>query len=266
MWETDKLLRLSVDGVRLEGRCWGPPPDKSPTLVLLHEGLGCVSLWRDFPALLAAASGFGVFAYSRQGYGQSDAAVLPRPVDYMTDEAVQVLPKVLDGIGFQTGFLIGHSDGASIAAIYAGSLDDSRLSGLCLLAPHFFTEPGGLASIADAKVAYETTDLKTRLGRYHADPQNAFRGWNDAWLSPEFASWNIEFVIAQICVPVLAIQGENDQYGSAAQLDALAAKLKSDFRRLDLPDCQHSPQFEKSKETVAAIQRFVQYNAEKMEK
>lgn len=261
MWITETPLWLTVDGVRLEGRCWGPPPDQAPTLVLLHEGLGCVSLWRDFPAQLAKTTGFGVFAYSRQGYGQSDRANLPRPVDYMTIEAVNVLPKVLDLIGLQNGFLIGHSDGASIGAVYAGSIRDPRLLGLCLLAPHFFTEPDGLNSIRAAKVAYENTDLKTRLGRHHMDPENAFRGWNDAWMNPKFAAWNIEHIIAPISIPVLAIQGENDQYGTMAQLEVLEAGLKTPFIRIALRECQHSPQFEQPEKTIAAIQEFMQYNA-----
>ncbi|MEZ5675116.1 MAG: alpha/beta fold hydrolase [Thalassovita sp.] len=139
---------LTVNGIRLEYRCTGPAPGQAPTIVLLHEGLGCAALWRDFPEKLAQATGLGVFAYSRAGYGQSDGKPLPWPVHYMTDEAVDVLPHVLDGIGFQSGILMGHSDRATIAAIYAGSVADFRVQGLVLMAPHFFTESVGLAAIS----------------------------------------------------------------------------------------------------------------------
>lgn len=256
MWRTDAPLRMTIDGVALEGHCWGPSPQRAMTLVLLHEGLGSVSLWRDFPAELSKATGCGVFAFSRQGYGQSDPARLPRPIDYMTREAIDVLPSVLDQVGARQTVLIGHSDGASIAAIYSGLVDDPRLKGLCLMAPHFFTESGGLASIAAAKTAFETTDLKAKMARHHADPENTFRGWNDAWLNPAFAAWNIEAVIAPITVPVLAIQGLDDQYGTGAQLDVLGAGLSVSFSRVELADCKHSPQFEQPEQTLAAISGF----------
>ena len=160
---------LTSGGKSLEYACWGPGPDTAPTIVLLHEGLGCVALWRDFPQRLADATGWGVFAFSRAGYGQSDPAVLPRPLDYMTVEAIDVLPEVLNQIGFRTGILFGHSDGATIAAIHAGSVVDHRVRGLVLMAPHFFTEPMGLAAIAEARMAWEKGDLSAKLGKYHAN-------------------------------------------------------------------------------------------------
>ena len=141
---------LEIDGVRLECRWIGPPPDSAPTIVMLHEGLGCLALWRDFPDRLADATGCGVFVYSRQGYGASDPVPLPRPLTYMEDEARQVLPKLLDAIGFRRGVLLGHSDGASIAAIYAGGIEDHRVRGLVLYAPHFFVEDISVESIAAA--------------------------------------------------------------------------------------------------------------------
>lgn len=256
-WQVDEPIWLNVNGARLEGRCWGPDPTRAATIVLLHEGLGSVSLWRGFPEALAKATGCGVFAYSRRGYGASDRADLPRPMDYMTREAQDDLPKVLDEIGLRQGVLVGHSDGASIAAIYAGTFNDPRLEGICLLSPHFFTEPEGLASIAQAGEAFRTTDLKERLARHHSDPENAFLGWNEAWLNPDFIAWNIEDFIGAISVPVLAIQGEDDQYGTLAQLDALEQGLKTPFERLELPDCQHAPQFEKSRETLTALSDFL---------
>jgi pimeloyl-ACP methyl ester carboxylesterase len=256
-WQPGETRWITVGGKRLESRCWGAAPEAAPTLVLLHEGLGSTGLWKDFPDKLASSSGYGVFAYSRAGYGKSDAAELPRPLDYMTREAVDVLPRVLEAIGFRRGVLLGHSDGASIAALYAGSVEDFHVRGLCLMSPHFFTEPEGLASIADAKVQYETGDLRERLARHHADADNAFRGWNDAWLDPRFKSWNIEEAIAYIRVPVLAIQGRGDQYGTLAQIDALRSGLYSPLDVEILEDCKHSPHLEKPDETLAAIIDFL---------
>lgn len=256
IWDTENPVRLQIDGVGLEGRCIGPAPEEAPTIVMLHEGLGCVRLWRDVPEKLAAATGHGVFVYSRRGYGQSDPVPLPRPLDYMTREAVDVLPKLLDEIGFRTGVLLGHSDGASIAALYLGNIQDHRVRGLILLAPHFFTEPGGLASIAEAKVAYDTGDLKPRLAKYHADVEGAFRGWNDAWLAPGFKDWNIEDAIDYIRVPVLAIQGADDQYGTLAQIDALE-KLYSPLDRVILNACGHAPHLEQPDKTLAEIVDYI---------
>jgi pimeloyl-ACP methyl ester carboxylesterase len=164
-------------GKRLEAVAYGPPPDQAPTIVMLHEGLGCVGLWRDFPQKLAAATGHGVFAYSRAGYGGSDPVDLPRPLDYMSREARFSLPTALDAIHFKRGILLGHSDGASIVAIAAGERADERIKGLILMAPHLFTEEMGLASIAEARRAYETGDLRVKLAKYHAHVDCAFRGW-----------------------------------------------------------------------------------------
>lgn len=210
-WENSSGAKFSAGGKALEYACFGPAPDDAPTIIMLHEGLGCLALWRDFPQNLANLTGFGVFAYSRAGYGQSDLADLPRPLDYMTDEAVNVLPEVLNKIGFQRGILLGHSDGASIAAIYAGSIEDHRVRGLILMAPHFFTEPVALAAIAEAKIAYDAGDLKQRMQKYHRDPDNMFRGWNDSWLHPDFKDWNVASVIDYLRIPVLAIQGRDDE-------------------------------------------------------
>jgi len=255
-WDPETAGRLTIDGVSLEARCWGPPPAAADTIVLLHEGLGAVALWRDFPAALSAATGRGVFAYSRRGYGASDPVPCPRPLDYMRRETVDVLPRVLAAIGLRRGILCGHSDGASIAALYLGSLVDHRINGLVLMAPHFYTEPEGLAAIAEARQAYASGDLRARLAKYHADVDGAFRGWNDAWLDPGFRDWSIEDCLDYIRVPVLGIQGEADQYGTLAQLDTLQQRLYAPFEPLVLADCRHAPFIDRPAATLAAIAAF----------
>src|SRR5216684_7723404 len=189
---------LRIGASDLEYRMIGPAPDDAPTIVMLHEGLGCVALWGDFPDRLAAATGAGVLVYSRAGYGASTTVTLPRPLDYMHIEALDTLPRLLDQIGFRRGLLLGHSDGASIAAIYAGGVQDHRVRGLVLIAPHFIVENVSIASIAEAKRAYDTGDLRTRLARWHRHVDVAFRGWNDAWLDPGFRAWNISDALAYI--------------------------------------------------------------------
>jgi pimeloyl-ACP methyl ester carboxylesterase len=248
---------LDIDGQRLEYRFIGPRPDEAPTLVLLHEGLGCVGLWNDFPDKLSAATGAGVFVYSRAGYGKSSAVRLPRSLSYMHDEARGTLPRVLEAIGFQRGLLVGHSDGASIAAIYAGSHQDHRVGGLVLIAPHFFTEDSGLASIADAKKAYATGDLRARLSRWHADVDNAFKGWNDAWLDPEFRKWDITEFLAYVRVPVLIVQGEDDQYGTVKQIEVAQEECYCPVEIALLPGARHSPQREAPEPTLKTISDFV---------
>ena len=247
---------IIVAGKRLEAVAYGPPPDQAPTIVMLHEGLGCVALWRDFPAKLAAATGHGVFAYSRAGYGGSDRIDLPRPLDYMSREARFTLPVVLEGIGLERGMLLGHSDGASIAAIYAGEHADERIKGLVLMAPHVFTEQMGLASIAQAKRAYKTSDLRAKLAKYHAHVDNAFCGWNGAWLDPGFKAWNIEDAVGRWRAPALLIQGVDDQYGTMAQIRAIEARSPAPVTSLILEACRHSPQIDQPEATLDAIAGF----------
>ena len=248
--------RLEINGKSLEWACWGPPPAQRTTIVMLHEGLGCLALWRDFPAKLVEATGHGVFAFSRAGYGQSDPAELPRPLDYMTREAIGVLPKVLDAIGLRRGILLGHSDGATIAAIYAGSVEDFRVRGLVLMAPHFFTEEMGLKEIARAKETFASTDLRERMAKYHRDPEATFRGWNDAWLAPGFKTWNVADVIDYLRIPVLAIQGRQDQYGTAAQIEEIDSRIYSPLDVEWIDNCQHSPHFDQQDKTLAAVADF----------
>lgn len=247
---------LDAGGKTLEYACFGPAPTEAPTLILLHEGLGCVENWRDFPESLTEATGLGVFVYSRAGYGKSDPADLPRPLDYMTLEAKEVLPQVLDAIGFQRGVLVGHSDGATIAAIYAGSVADYRVRGIVLMAPHFFTEDIGLAEIAKAKTAFETGDLRDRLAKYHSNPDNTFRGWNDSWLHPDFKNWNVTDVIDHLRVPTLAIQGKDDQYGTIAQIEELDARAYSPVDTLVLDNCRHAPFIDQPGAVTSAIKEF----------
>jgi pimeloyl-ACP methyl ester carboxylesterase len=250
--------QLTIDGVSLEYRMIGPSPDQAPTIVMLHEGLGSVSTWGEFPDRLAARTKTGVFVFSRAGYGQSSPARLPRPLDYNQREAVDVLPKLLDAIGFRRGLLLGHSDGASIAAYYAGSVQDHRVRGLVLMAPHFFTEAEGLAEIRNAKQAYATTDLRARLARHHADVDGAFRGWNDAWLDPGFPeAFEMTEALAYIRVPILIIQGEDDRYGTVKQLQVAQEECYCPVETLLLPACGHAPHRDKPAETLEGTGAFV---------
>src|ERR1043166_7657077 len=247
---------LDIGKQRLEYRFIGPRPDSAPTLLLLHEGLGCVGLWGDFPEKLQKATGCGVFVYSRAGYGKSSPVKLPRPLTYMHDEEPDTLPKLLDAIGFQRGLLIGHSDGASIAAIYAGSHQDHRVGGLTLIAPHFFTEDPGIASIAEAKKADDSGDLKPRLANWHTDVDNAFRGWNEAWLDPQFRDWDITEFLAYIRVPLLIVQGEDDQYGTVKQIEVAEQECYCPVEVALLKGVKHSPQREAPEATLKAMTDF----------
>jgi pimeloyl-ACP methyl ester carboxylesterase len=247
---------LELGNMRLEYRMIGPRPQDAPTIVMLHEGLGCAGLWGDVPDKLAAATGAGVFVYSRAGYGQSSPVSLPRPLTFMHDEAKDVLPKLLDAIGFRRGLLLGHSDGASIGAIYAGSVQDHRVRGLILIAPHFFTEDSGIAEIARARDAYATTDLRVKLARWHADVDNAFRGWNDAWLDPDFRKWDITTELAYIRVPILIVQGEGDQYGTVKQIEAAERECYCPVEVALLPGVRHSPHREAPDVLLKACSEF----------
>ena len=255
-WSETPETPLIAGGKKLEYFCVGPAPDEAPTIVMLHEGLGCAALWRDFPRRVSEATGMGVMVYSRQGYGQSEPAELPKPIDFMTREAVDVLPEILDQIGFQRGILFGHSDGATIAAIYAGSVEDFRVRGLVLMAPHFFTEPSGLAAIADAKTAFDSGDLRARMAKYHKNPDVAFRGWNDTWLNPEFKDWNVGEVIDYLRIPVLAIQGRDDQYGTLAQIEEIESRAYSPVETLIPDGCKHAPHQEQPDAVLAAVAEF----------
>jgi len=245
---------VNIRGRSLEYRRIAAAAD-SPTLVFLHEGLGSISQWRDFPARVVAATGLPAIVYARYGHGQSDVLRQPHGVDFMHRVALESLPEFLRQLGIEQPILIGHSDGASIALIYAGA--GHPLRGLVAMAPHVFVEDIGIDSIAAAKRAFETTDLPQKLARHHRDASKTFYGWNDVWLAPEFRNWNIEGFLPAIKCPLLAIQGHDDEYGSMAQVDAIARQAGGPVEVLKLEQCGHAPQKDQPEIVVRAIVEFV---------
>jgi pimeloyl-ACP methyl ester carboxylesterase len=247
---------LGIGAAELEYRMIGPAPDDAPTIVMLHEGLGSTGLWGDFPDKLQAATGAGIFIYSRAGYGASTKVELPWPLDYMHIEALQTLPELLDRIGFRRGMLLGHSDGASIAAIYAGAHQDHRVQGVAMIAPHFIVEDVSVASIAEIKTAYETSGLKTKLARWHKDVDNAFYGWNGAWLDPQFRDWDISEYLGYIRVPVAILQGSADQYGTIRQIEIAQEECYCPVDVTMISGAGHSPFRDTPGPALAAIADF----------
>ena len=248
-------FHIAVAGRRLEVQRIPARQPRAPELVLLHEGLGSVSHWKDFPAEIAATTGCPVTVYSRYGSGNSELLAEPRPVQYMHNEALHSLPDLLAQLEIDNPVLIGHSDGASIALIYAG--DHDRVRGLVLLAPHVFVEDLSVASITAAKIKFETTDLAARLARHHQNAARTFWGWNNIWLHPDFRGWNIEEYLPRITCPILVIHGLRDQYGTMAQVDAIARQSGGPVEILPVAECRHSPQRDQPAATLAAIARFV---------
>jgi pimeloyl-ACP methyl ester carboxylesterase len=254
------------------------PRAGAPAIVMLHEGLGSISLWRDFPQRVADATGCETIVYSRYGYGRSDPLLAPRRPDFMHDEARIALPELLDNLGLESPILFGHSDGASIALIHAGWIgsggrdtgptgrpqvespgaprEGGPVSAVIAMAPHVLVEDISVRSIRQAKVAYENDGLRDRLARYHHDVDSAFRGWNDIWLDPAFRDWNIEEFLPSIRCPVLAIQGEDDEYGTMDQVDRIAARAP-DVELVKLADCRHSPHRDQPDAVLAAVAPFV---------
>ncbi|MBX9844707.1 MAG: alpha/beta hydrolase [Xanthobacteraceae bacterium] len=247
---------LDLPPLRIEYRMAGPRPDQAPTLILLHEGLGSAGIWGDFPQTLATATGCGVFACSRTGYGNSSPVKLPRRLDFMHVEAREILPRVLDAIGFRRGLLVGHSDGASIAAIYAGSVQDHRVRGLVLMAPHFIVEDVTMQSIAAIRNAYDTTDIRRRFQRWHADADATVRGWSDVWLTHDVSTWDLTSDLAHIRVPVLIIQGEHDAYGTVRQIEIAQEECTCPVDVLLIPGIGHVPYREAAGQTLDAIAGF----------
>lgn len=225
-------------------------------LVFLHEGLGSVSMWRDFPAGVAAAADRRTLVYSRYGYGQSDILEEPFDTGYMHDEGSVALPGLLDSLGMEKPVLVGHSDGASIALLHAG-LSGREVSGLVLLAPHVFVEQISVTSIAKIGELFDRTDMAEKLARHHRDPVRTFRGWNDIWLHPAFRDWNIEDCLPAIDCPVLVIQGEDDEYGSGEQVQAIERSVSGPCTTLMLPNCGHSPHRDQRETVLRAVSDFV---------
>jgi pimeloyl-ACP methyl ester carboxylesterase len=249
---------LETPGGKLEYARFPAAADGMPSLVFLHEGLGCVALWKRFPERVARATGCDTLVYSRLGYGRSDPAPLPRPLDYMHREGLDSLPMVLDEARIDRAILVGHSDGASIAIINAGGVRDPRVEALVLMAPHVFNEPVCVASIEAAREAYQA-GLREKLAIYHgANVDCAFRGWNDAWLDPGFLDWNIEEYLPTIRVPSLVIQGRNDEYGTLDQVTSIERQSGGPVKTVILDDCGHSPHKDRENATLQAIGEFVE--------
>ena len=229
----------------------------APVLVFLHEGLGSIRQWRDFPARLAAATGCRALVYDRYGYGQSDVLQEPRrTVQFMHQEGLESLPAFLSALEIQEPILVGHSDGASIALIHAGAGHEVR--GVVAMAPHVFIEPVCITSIQQAKSAFESTDLPQRLGRYHRDVRRTFYGWADVWLDPEFKGWDIRAdYLPKVRCPVLAIQGQDDEYGTMAQLDEIERRLSGPCELIKLEQCGHAPFRDQPEIVLSEAERFV---------
>jgi pimeloyl-ACP methyl ester carboxylesterase len=244
-----RVLGKNVEAIAIEGR--------APTLVYLHEGLGSAMQWRELPERVAKETGRAAFAYSRLGYGASDPVTLPRALGYMEDEAKEFLPKVLDAAGIEETILVGHSDGASIAIVHAALDLGKRVKALVLEAPHVFVEDVSIASIEKAREAYAKGDLARKLAKHHAHADVAFRGWNDAWLDPGFRAWNIERYLSAIEIPVLVLQGDEDPYGTVAQVDAIAKQVKGRVETVILPGCGHAPHRDQFEKTASAVIAFV---------
>lgn len=244
----------TVNGKRLEALLY-QPVGANTTVVMLHEGLGSVAMWKDFPERVAEATGCRVLVYSRYGHGKSERLAEKRPFDFMHHEAKVVLPELLRQFEIERPILLGHSDGASIALIYAGTWP-AQVRALILEAPHVFVEDFGIRSIAAIRKLYEASDLPQRLARYHDHADETFRGWNDIWLDPQFRYWNIEEYLAEISCPTLVIQGEDDEYGTLAQVEAIQRPMPA-TQSLILPRCGHSPHRDQPSLTLDAISKFV---------
>lgn len=254
----NRMLNLRASDHLLEYAWHGPSPSEMPTIVFLHEGLGCVAAWGDFPARLSEATGCGALVYSRAGYGGSDSIMLPRPVRFMHEEALITLPQVLEVTGVREAILFGHSDGGSIALIHAGGGSSNIIRAVVLEAPHVFVEEISVKSIAAAADKYCSGNLKPALEHYHGkNVECAFWGWNRAWLDPEFRAWNIEEYLPRIRVPVLVIQGQDDEFGTERQVEAIERGVVGLVRTVMLSSCGHSPHRIMPQRTLNAASAFI---------
>jgi len=247
---------ILAEGSELECAWLACAESPRPTIVFLHEGLGSVAMWRDFPAQLCVALGCNGLVYSRQGYGRSAPLAAPRCVDFMHREAALVLPAVLKAFRIDEPILFGHSDGGSIALLYS-AFYPGRPRACVVMAPHILVEEVSITSIAKARCAYEEGYLKERLARYHDDVDGAFYGWNDIWLDPAFRSWTIETLLEAIQAPVLAIQGEDDVYGTMEQIEGIARRVRS-ASLVKIAQCGHSPHRDQPGMTIEAVRRFLE--------
>lgn len=247
---------IETGGVRTEVRRLGPPPDRAATIVFLHEGLGSAALWRDYPDRVAGAIGAGGLVYSRRGYGASAPADLPRPVDFMQREAWHALPRLLDAAGIEVPILYGHSDGASIALLFAARFPD-RVRALVLEAPHVFVEDVTVESIARLERDYAETGLRERLGRWHDSPDHTVLGWTRAWLDPAFRDWDIRGELAAVRAPLLVLQGAEDEYGTWAQVEAVEEGVSGPAQAVRLAGCGHAPHRDRPEESLDRAGRFL---------
>ena len=258
--EANQHAQLTWRGqpLQLEYQWVGEAASNAPVVVFLHEGLGSISMWRDFPAAFCTEHGFRGLVYSRYGYGRST----PKPAgehwapDFMHRQAHEVLPMLLAHLRIERPWLFGHSDGGSIALLYASKFEPA---GIVVVAPHILVEDVSIASIERAREAYAETDLRARLARHHADPDSAFRGWNDVWLSPAFRAWNIEPSLDNITCPVLAVQGEDDEYGTLEQIRGIARHVPQ-TATLVIPHCAHSPHRDQPETLSRAAGRFIHHS------
>lgn len=258
MHAPDTSRSLDAESVRIDGRHLDlrmiGPVGGPPSLVFLHEGLGSVDLWRSYPAAVAEAAGERAVIYSRYGHGWSDVQRERRPIDFMDHEAFVVLPELISTADVLDPILVGHSDGASIALLYASR---HPVAALVLLAPHVFTEPVGLAEILDFADRFDDTDLADRMAKYHHEPKTMVDAWSGVWLHPDFESWNIESALVHVTCPVMLIQGEEDEYGTMAQIVAIASQVGGSVDRLLLADCGHSPHLDRPAITTDVTSGFI---------
>jgi len=249
--------QLQLKQGSVEVKLLQPKVPSDTAIILLHEGLGAISMWRFFPEQLSAVTGYQIIMYSRFGYGNSSICEIPRRLDYMEQEALGPLPELIEHIDARQFILLGHSDGASIASVYAGSNHDTRLRALILIAPHFFTEQKAITAIEQAKAAYVGGDLRQRLERHHgANVDTAFFGWNDTWLHPDFRNWDITQYLASITIPTLLIQGSEDEYGTEAQIDVAEKQIPARLETHLMTGLKHSPHFDKPDAIIGVITGF----------
>ena len=245
-------MLLNIQGHRVECQQLETRPG-APVIVFLHEGLGSISMWRDFPERLARAAGYNALVYSRYGYGKSDPLTSPRRPDYLHEEALKTLPELLEKLNIERPVLFGHSDGASIALIHAAW---HRTRAVIALAPHVFVEQIAVDGVGEIRRDYEHGTLREKLARYHDHPDSAFYGWNDIWLSPAFREWCIEEELSRITSPVLGVQGFEDEYATMEQIDRMQRQIPR-FGALKLANCRHSPHRDQPDELIRATRRFL---------